>query len=95
MDPSKVQAVKDWPVPKSTTKIKSFLGLARYYRRFMHDFSKIVRPLTKLTRKGKKYVWIVEYVDAFEELKNKLISAPILKMPDGTGGIVIYSNASG
>jgi len=95
VDPSKVQAVKDWSVPKSVTEIRSFLGLTGYYRRFVHDFSKIVGPLTKLTGKGKKYVWTAECADVFEELKNKLISAPILEMPNGTGGMVIYSDASG
>ena len=61
----------------------------------MHDFSKIAAPLTKLTRKGKKYIWTEECASAFVELKNKLISAPILKTPSGTGGMVIYSDASG
>jgi len=59
------------------------------------DFSKIAAPLTKLTRKGEKYIWTEECTSAFEELKNKLISAPILKTPSGTGGIVVYSDASG
>ena len=90
VDPSKVQAVKDWPVLKLATEIRTFLGLAGYYRRFVQDFSKIVGPLTKLTRKGEKYVWTTECAAVFEELKNKLISAPILKMPDGTGGMIIY-----
>ena len=83
MDPSKVQTVKGWPVPKSATKIRSFLGLAGYYWRFVQDFSKIAGPLTKLTQKGVKYVWTTECAVAFEELKNRLITAPILKMPEG------------
>ena len=61
----------------------------------MQDFSKIVAPLTKLTRKGEKYIWTKECASAFEELKNKLISAPILKTLSGTGGMVVYNNASG
>jgi len=81
--------------PKSTIDIKSFIGLARYYRRFMQNFSKIAALLTKLTRKGEKYVWTEECASAFEELKNKLITAPILKTPSGTGGKIIYSDASG
>ena len=59
------------------------------------DFTKIATPLTKLTRKGEKYVWTEEYTSAFEELKNKLISAPILKTPSGERGMIIYSDASG
>ena len=81
--------------PLSVTKIRSFLGLAGYYRRFEQNFSRIAGPLTKLTQKGEKYVWTAECADAFEELKNKLIFSPILKMSDGTGGMVIYSDALG
>jgi len=95
VDPSKVQVVNAWPISNLATEIRSFLGLAGYYWRFVQDFSKIAGPITKLTRKGKKYVWTSECANAFEELKNKLISVPILKMPDGTGGMVIYSDASG
>jgi len=95
VDPSKIQAVKDWLTLKSTTEIRSFIGLARYYRKFVHAFSKIAAPLTKLSRKGAKYVWTEECASAFEVLKNKLISAPILKTPSGTRGMVIYSDASG
>ena len=89
VDPSKIQPVKDWPFLKSVIEIKSFIGLAKYYRRFVQDFSKIVAPLTKLTRKGEKYVWTDECESAFKKFKNKLITAPILKMPTGTGDMVI------
>ena len=94
VDHSKVQVVKDWPTLKSATKIRCFLGLAGYYLRFVQDFSRIAGPLTKLTQKGEKYVWTTECASAFEELKNRLMTAPILKMHDGTGGMVIYSDAS-
>ena len=93
VDPIKIQAVKDWANPKSVTKIRSFIGLAGYYRRFVKDFSKIAAPLTKLARKGEKYIWTEECASAFKELKNKLISAPVLKTPSGTGGMVVYSDA--
>jgi len=56
VDPSEIQAVNDWPIPKTVTEIKSFIGLVGYYKRFVQDFSKIVAPLTKLTRKGEKYI---------------------------------------
>jgi len=65
VDPSKIQTVKDWPIPKTITKIKSFIRLARYYRRFVQDFFKIAAPLTKLTRKGKN-IWTEECIAAFE-----------------------------
>jgi len=61
----------------------------------VQDFSKIAAPLTKLTRKGEKYAWTEEYASAFEELKNKLITALILKTPSGRGGMIIYSDALG
>jgi len=95
VDPSKVQAVKDWPVPRTVTEIKSFLGLAGYYRRFVQDFSRIAAPLTQLTRKGVRYIWTEECTAAFEQLKHRLISAPILRTPSGRGGMVIFSDASG
>jgi transposase InsO family protein len=95
VDPRKIEAVKEWPVPKNVKEIKSFLGLAGYYRKFVQDFSRIAAPLTKLTRMGVKYKWSEECMAAFEELKNRLTTAPILKMPTGTGDMVIYSDASG
>ena len=69
VDARKIQAVKDWPVSKLASEIKNFIGLAGYYRRFLQVFSKIAAPVTKLTRKGQKYVWIEEYASAFEQLK--------------------------
>jgi len=65
VDPCKIQQVKDWSTLKSAIEIKSFIGLAGYYRRFVQDFSKIAAPLTKLTRKGEKYVWTEECASAF------------------------------
>ena len=87
--------MKDWPIPMSATEIRSLLGLIEYYQTFVQDVSRIARPLTKFTRKGQRYVWIAECAASFDELKNKLITAPALKMPDRTEGIVIYSDASG
>jgi len=95
VDPCKIEAVKEWPVPKNVKEIRSFLGLAGYYIKFVRDFSKIAAPLTRLTRKGVKYEWTEECTAAFEELKNRLTSAPILKMPTGSGDMVICSDTSG
>ena len=94
VDPQKVEAVMNWERPTSVTEIRSFLGLAGYYRRFVQDFSRIAAPLTKLTRKGVKYVWTDDCEASFQELKNRLISAPILTLPDDSGEFVIYSDAS-
>jgi len=76
------------------TEIKSFIELAGYYKKFFQDFSKIVAPLTKLTRKGKRYIRTNECTVAFEQLKERLITSPILKTLSRTGRIVIYSDAS-
>lgn len=76
VDPSKVQTVKEWKTPKNVTEIKSFVGFARYYRRFVKDFPKIAARLTKLTRKGEKFIWTDECAATFEKLKDRLTSAP-------------------
>ncbi|KAJ6834065.1 uncharacterized protein M6B38_336600 [Iris pallida] len=93
--PKKVKAVKSWPTPKSVAEIRSFLGLAGYYRRFVEFFSRIAEPLTRLTRKEEKFNWTEKCQRAFDELKERLISAPVLALPSGSGGYEIYSDASG
>jgi len=95
VDSSKIQTVKDWLISRTVIEIKSFIGLAGYYRRFVQDFSKIAAPLTKLTKKGEKFIWTEECTATFEQLKERLITVPILKTPSGTEGMVIYSDASG
>lgn len=82
MDPSKVDGVLSWPIPKKVKDVQAFLGFANFYRRFIRDFGKIVRPLSELTRKGKEWEWGPEQQDAFETLKKAFTSAPILKIPD-------------
>ena len=83
-----------WPQPTNITEIRSFLGLAGYYRRFVDGFSQLSAPLTKLTRKGIRYIWTKECEDSFQELKRRLVKAPILTLPTGNEGFVIYSDAS-
>ncbi|GJW91326.1 putative reverse transcriptase domain-containing protein [Tanacetum coccineum] len=75
-------------------EVRQFLGLAEYYRRFIEGFSLISKPLTKLTEKNKKYEWGTEEDEAFQTLKQKLCSAPILALPEGTENFVVYYNAS-
>ncbi|GJT02861.1 putative reverse transcriptase domain-containing protein [Tanacetum coccineum] len=94
VDPSKIEAVKNWKTPTTPSEIRSFLGLAGYYRRFIANFSKIAKPLTSLTQKNQKYVWGVEQEEAFQTLKNNLCDAPILMLPDGVEDFVVYCDAS-
>ncbi|KAJ9675457.1 hypothetical protein PVL29_024401 [Vitis rotundifolia] len=94
VDPGKVDTVANWRRPSTVTEIRSFLGLAGSYRRFIEGFSKIALPLTKLTQKGVKFEWSDDCECSFQELKNRLVSAPILTIPSGSGGFVVYSDAS-
>jgi hypothetical protein len=94
VDPHKIEAVLNWSRPSNVTEIRSFLGLAGYYRRFVEGFSSIAAPLTQLTRKGVKFVWTDRCEAAFQELKRRLVEAPILTIPSSEGGFEIYSDAS-
>ena len=95
VDPSKVETVSNWQEPRSVTEIRSFLGLAGYYRRFIKDFSKIAKPLTQLTKKGVRYSWSEECEQSFKTLKEALTTAPVLALPSGRGGYEVYCDASG
>ncbi|GJV77411.1 hypothetical protein Tco_1508995 [Tanacetum coccineum] len=90
----KIEAVKNWKPPKTPTEICSFLGLAGYYRRFIINFSKIEKPLTRLTQKNKKIEWGDEPENAFHTLKDMLCDALILALPKGLNDFVVYCNAS-
>ncbi|KAI3807641.1 hypothetical protein L1987_23573 [Smallanthus sonchifolius] len=94
VDPSKIEAIKNWAAPTTPTEVRQFLGLAGYYRRFIEGFSKIAQPLTALTQKGKAYNWGDNQESAFQHLKQKLCSAPILALPEGTDDFVVYCDAS-
>ncbi|KAL0551877.1 hypothetical protein IC582_010967 [Cucumis melo] len=94
VDPAKIETVTSWPRPSTVSEIRSFLGLTGYYRRFVEDFSRIASPLTRLTRKGTPFVWNPACESSFQELKQKLVSVPVLTVPDGSGNFVIYSDAS-
>ncbi|XP_022156880.1 uncharacterized protein LOC111023714 [Momordica charantia] len=94
VDPAKVEAVSGWPRPRTVTEIRSFLGLAGYYRTFIQDFSRLAAPLTQLTRKNATFAWSDGYEKSFQELKERLVTSPVLTVPDGTGGLVVYSDAS-
>jgi len=79
---SKVEVVLQWKLPKTIRKLRSFVELAGYYRRFIEGFSKVVAPLTQLTRKDNPFTWTEQCEKSFEELKRRLTNAPILTIPD-------------
>ncbi|WVZ63055.1 hypothetical protein U9M48_012725 [Paspalum notatum var. saurae] len=95
VDPSKVKDVRNWKQPETVTEIRSFLGLAGYYRRFIKDFSKIAKPMTSLTKKNAKFVWGPKCEERFRELKKLLTTAPVLAQPDVTKPFDVYCDASG
>ncbi|GJY14614.1 putative reverse transcriptase domain-containing protein [Tanacetum coccineum] len=94
VDPAKVKAIRNWSALTTLIEVRQFLGLARYYRRFIEGFLLISKPLTELTQKKKKYEWGTEEDEAFQTLKRKLCSAPILALPKGTKNFVVYCDAS-
>jgi hypothetical protein len=94
VDPSKVQDVLNWNPLKNVPEIRSFLGLAGYYRRFIEGFSRIIKPLTSLLEKGKEFKWDDRFQTSFEELKKKLTTALVLIMPDIHKGFDVYYDAS-
>jgi hypothetical protein len=82
MDPAKVKAITDWPIPKNLKQVQSFLGFCNFYRRFIHDYSKIVKPLTSLTQKDTPFAWDTPQNDAFLALIHKFTTSPVLALPD-------------
>nr|GEU64776.1 retrotransposon protein, putative, Ty3-gypsy subclass [Tanacetum cinerariifolium] len=90
VDPSKIEVVKNWKAPRTPFKVRSFLGLAGYYRRFIENFSKIAKSLTILTKKCKTFDWGEEQELAFQTLKDKLYNAPVLALPDEPKDFMIY-----
>nr|GEY51449.1 hypothetical protein [Tanacetum cinerariifolium] len=94
VDPAKVEAIRNWSATTTPTEVRQFLGLAGYYRRFIEGFSLISKPLSKLTQKNKKYEWGMEEEEAFQTLKQKSCSAPILAFPEETKNFIVYCDAS-
>ena len=94
VDPKKVRDVLSWKPPKDVSEIRSFLGMAGYYRRFIEGFSKLAKPMTALLEKNAKFAWTKQCQDSFEELKKRLTSAPVLILPDLTKSFSIYCDAS-
>jgi hypothetical protein len=94
VDPEKVKAIMEWPVPKNAHEVRSFMGLAGYYQRFVEGFSKIVKPITTLQCKGVRYEWTEECYIAFIELKRLLTNVSILRVSDLEKYFTVYKDAS-
>ena len=94
VDPKKIEAILNWKRPTGVHEVRSFLGLAGYYMRFVQNFSIIASPLTKLLRKNVKFVWNEECQDSFDELKACLTSASVLTLPVMGLEYVVYNDAS-
>ena len=94
MDPSKLQSIKEWPIPKNVRRVQGFLGLTGYYRKFIKNYGQLAKPLTELTKKD-GFSWNAEAQKAFESLKDKLISSPVLTLPDFSKEFTIECDASG
>ena len=87
-------AILQWKRPQTVTEVRSFLGLAGYYRRFIQNFSRIAIPLTRLTRKNIPFIWTKDCEQSFQELQRRLTSAPVLVLPSGSGNFVVCTDAS-
>jgi hypothetical protein len=95
VDPAKVKEIVAWSMPTTVTKVRSFLGLAGYYLRFIEGFSKIAKPMTSLLEKGREFKWDEKCQDSFDQLKKRLMSPPVLVMPGLQKGFDIYCDACG
>ncbi len=94
MDPAKVEAVADWPIPENRRAVQRFLGFANFYRRFIRNFSQVALPLTDLTSTRTRFSWSSQAQTAFESLKNRFSSAPILTTPDPSRQFIVEVDAS-
>ena len=81
MDPKKIEVVVEWKQPRNVTKVRSFLGLVGYYRRFVKGFSMVAAPMTRLPQKNVKYEWSEKCQRSFDKLKAFLTEAPVLTQP--------------
>jgi hypothetical protein len=94
MDPAKVEAIMEWPMPKNVMEVHIFLGLARYYRRFVKGFLKMANPITELQKKNKKFVWTEKCAKAFWRLKELLTTTSILKVPHMDADFLVCTDES-
>jgi hypothetical protein len=94
VDPTKFKAIMEFPALMNVPKVRSFMGLAGYYRWFVEGFSKIANPITKLQNKNKKFVWNVKCIEAFQRLKELLMKTPILKVLDMEADFLVCTDTS-
>jgi hypothetical protein len=94
VDPKKIEAVCDWPIPKDQHQVRSFLGLTNYFRRFIQGFSTLAAPLSALTRAKATYEWTPKCHEAFEGIKHALTHAPVLVSPDSSKPFTVVCDAS-
>ena len=94
INPTKIQAVIDWPRPNNLKQTQAFVGFCNFYRRFIKDFSKIVRPLTRLTQKGAPFDWLPSCEEAFESLKVRITSASVLRYFDRDREAILETDSS-
>jgi hypothetical protein len=94
VDPAKVETILSWEQPRTVTEIRSFVGLAGYYRRFIEGFSKIAAPLTQLTKKNQPFVWTQECEESFQTMKRLLTTSPVLVLPQPDQPYEVYCDAS-
>src|SRR3989337_1601971 len=94
VDPTKVQSVTEWSAPTSVGEVRSFLGLTGYYQRFIENFSKIAKPMTEMLKKDTKFKWTEDCEASFQELKKRLVTAPVLILSDIRKDFQVYCDAS-
>ena len=94
VDPAKIEVVLNWARPRNVCEIRSFLGLAGYYRRFVEGFSRLAAPMTRLSQKGVRFDWTDACEEAFQLLKERLTTSPVLVVPTGGVRYVVYTDAS-
>jgi hypothetical protein len=93
LDPDKIRSIMEWPTPKDVSDIRSFMGLAGYYRRFIKGFSKIGYPITALQKKGIKFIWTSKCEERFQELKYLLTHAPVINIADPDNDFLVFTDA--
>jgi len=94
MDPVKLKAIQDWPLPQTVKEVQKFLGFCNFYRQFIKDYSHIAQPLFNLTKKETPWNWTTECNTAFETLRQTMIMSPVLMLPDHEKQFTLITNAS-